>query len=218
VVVVVVGGGLIRTPLPEPKPNLLSCLICRLDPTRTSVSLAAGCYGLNQISSQIHTRARRSHIPAPPQRAANPASRSDAGLGGCKLWTLTSDPSPLLILVTLPLVVCTLGSLRRARSILSRLAAMDAQFRNCNRRSTQHQVRPHIYIHKYTHTHTYIYIYIHIYIYTYIDWLLWTLGSGIAIGAAFSTKYALIYIYLHTHTYIYIYIYIHIYIYIYRHI
>ena len=25
----------------------------------------------------------RSHIPAPPQRAANPASRSDAGLGGC---------------------------------------------------------------------------------------------------------------------------------------
>ena len=30
-----------------------------------------------------HTRPRRSHIPAPPQRAANPASRSVAGLGGC---------------------------------------------------------------------------------------------------------------------------------------
>ena len=27
---------------------------------------------------------RRSHIPAPPQGAANPASRSDAGLGGCE--------------------------------------------------------------------------------------------------------------------------------------
>jgi len=25
---------------------------------------------------------RRSHIPAPPQEGANPASRSDAGLGG----------------------------------------------------------------------------------------------------------------------------------------
>ena len=33
-------------------------------------------------SSQGHTPARRSHIPAPPQRAANPASPSDAGLGG----------------------------------------------------------------------------------------------------------------------------------------
>jgi len=28
------------------------------------------------------TRARRSHIPAPPQGAANPASRSDVGFGG----------------------------------------------------------------------------------------------------------------------------------------
>jgi len=27
---------------------------------------------------------RRSHIPAPPQGAANPASRSDAGLEGCE--------------------------------------------------------------------------------------------------------------------------------------
>jgi len=27
---------------------------------------------------------RRSHVPAPPQGAANPASRSDAGLGGCE--------------------------------------------------------------------------------------------------------------------------------------
>ena len=37
-------------------------------------------------ASQSHTRARRSHIPAPPQGAANPASvsRSGAGLGGCE--------------------------------------------------------------------------------------------------------------------------------------
>jgi len=40
-------------------------------------------YTLNQRSSQSHTRARRSYIPAPPQRAANLASRSDADLGGC---------------------------------------------------------------------------------------------------------------------------------------
>jgi len=38
---------------------------------------------INQRSSQSHTRARRSHIPAPPQRAAIPASRSDTGLGAC---------------------------------------------------------------------------------------------------------------------------------------
>jgi len=31
----------------------------------------------------MHTLARRSHSPAPPQGAANPASRSGAGLGGC---------------------------------------------------------------------------------------------------------------------------------------
>ena len=37
---------------------------------------------INQRSSQSHTRARISHIPAQPQRAANPASRSAAGLGG----------------------------------------------------------------------------------------------------------------------------------------
>ena len=37
---------------------------------------------INQRSSQSHTRARRSRIPAQPQRAANPASRSAAGLGG----------------------------------------------------------------------------------------------------------------------------------------
>jgi len=30
---------------------------------------------INQRSSQSHTRARRSHIPAPPQRAANPLPR-----------------------------------------------------------------------------------------------------------------------------------------------
>ena len=38
---------------------------------------------INQRSSQSHTHGqRRGHIPAPPQGAANPASRSDAGLGG----------------------------------------------------------------------------------------------------------------------------------------
>jgi len=37
---------------------------------------------INQRSSQSHTRARRSHNPAQPQRAANPAPRSAAGLGG----------------------------------------------------------------------------------------------------------------------------------------
>ena len=35
---------------------------------------------INQISSQRHTRARRSHIPALPQAATQPASR--AGFGG----------------------------------------------------------------------------------------------------------------------------------------
>jgi len=39
-----------------------------------------------QRSSQSHTRARRSHIPALPQRAANTESRSNAVLGvGCAI-------------------------------------------------------------------------------------------------------------------------------------
>ena len=41
---------------------------------------------INQRSSHSQPRARRSHIPAPPQRAANPASRSDAGLGAGSLF------------------------------------------------------------------------------------------------------------------------------------
>ena len=41
---------------------------------------------INQRSSQTYTRARKSPIiPAQPQRAAaNPASRSAAGLGDCE--------------------------------------------------------------------------------------------------------------------------------------
>jgi len=53
---------------------------------------ARNCYNaqgtnLNQRSSQSHTRARRSRIPAPPQGLANPASRGDASLGGCEVPT-----------------------------------------------------------------------------------------------------------------------------------
>jgi len=43
-----------------------------------------------------HGHVRRGHIPAPPQGAANPASRSDAGLlGGLKTPQLQQrDPDP----------------------------------------------------------------------------------------------------------------------------
>jgi len=59
------------------------------DPARSTHSLVAGSkrFVLNQSikGPRKATRGqRRSHIPALPQRAANPASRSDAGLGGCE--------------------------------------------------------------------------------------------------------------------------------------
>jgi len=38
---------------------------------------------------------RRSHIPAPPQGVANPASRSDAGLGGCDERVASRDSTSL---------------------------------------------------------------------------------------------------------------------------
>ena len=38
------------------------------------LTLTLGLTQINQKSSQNHTRARRSHIPAQPQRAASPAS------------------------------------------------------------------------------------------------------------------------------------------------
>jgi len=59
--------------------------------TLTLTSRPTRNQSINQRSSQSHTRARRSHIPAPPLRTANPASWSDAGLGGCK-W-VTAAPS-----------------------------------------------------------------------------------------------------------------------------
>jgi len=45
-------------------------------------SLTQHAQSIDQRSSQSHTRAREK--PHPPQGAANPASRSDAGLGGCE--------------------------------------------------------------------------------------------------------------------------------------
>jgi len=58
----------------------------RADPRPRPTGMAlSSCPSINQKSPQNHTRGqRRSHIPAPPQGAANPASWSDAGLGGCE--------------------------------------------------------------------------------------------------------------------------------------
>ena len=39
---------------------------------------------INQRSSQSHTRAKEKPHPSTTTRGANPASRSDAGLGGCE--------------------------------------------------------------------------------------------------------------------------------------
>jgi len=84
-------------PLPTPPPP-------ELEP---SLSLAWGAAGLSsqtinyQRSLQSHTRARarrRSHISALPQRAANPASQSDAGLGGCD--GVAAAPSTSIALCT----------------------------------------------------------------------------------------------------------------------
>jgi len=53
------------------------------DTTPHSLSAAwDGVQSIIQRSSQSHTRARRSHIPAKPQGVTNPASRSDERLGG----------------------------------------------------------------------------------------------------------------------------------------
>jgi len=53
----------------------------RPHPTTASQSIAQHNQAKRSSgSTQSHTRTRRSHIPAPPQGAANPTSRSDAGL------------------------------------------------------------------------------------------------------------------------------------------
>jgi len=54
-------------------------------PSRTRVRVNPISINQSKVLTS-HTRARRSHIPAPPQREAKPASLSDAGLG--ELWPL----------------------------------------------------------------------------------------------------------------------------------
>jgi len=55
---------------------------------------------VNQSIKDPHKATRgqkRSHIPAPPQRAAHPALRSDAGLGGGRLWPYPFGDHDLLL-------------------------------------------------------------------------------------------------------------------------
>jgi len=68
---------------------------------------SGACPALSQSSSQNRTRAARSHIPEQPQRVANPASRSAAGLvGGLQMSHQGTRQCDSFVDHTFPLNLC----------------------------------------------------------------------------------------------------------------